>query len=481
VSQKNEEIDSKELPLEYQVFALSFKDDDAVKYFADNLPVKTIGAFDDSLGLKEFYQSILEYHALTKSAPVDPIGFRSWLETETNLYTAINELVGIDAFMDTILNLKVSNPEQVTAVLKKRANTRTQMDHLKELTQLINKKDNKTEQDDKRIEILTTEIRRLEASVQYNPFEGVTSIEDIKSNADDIFDIPSFLPTPYASLNKALGYSETKGGFPRSAVSGVAAQSGFGKSTLTKCLVNHWLDLGLNVLFINFEETRNHWEKILFSQVIEDNVYSKAEKWTPQEKDLNKGKFFDRLNSWGDQLKVKHSPESSYYDDLERWIRDLVGDGQWKPDVIVIDTIQSLIARGVSGSRWGEYEFMMINLERLAKDLDAAIILTAQLNNDAVKENREVIKQSDLGGSLTIFQKCSIIVVITEKKLLTDGDIMEARIMQLQIPKNRIMGMIPMHSVPTIRYDDNAKSYYEHTLTPAEAAAQAAAHDFDDI
>lgn len=155
MSSKNA-IDANELPLEYQVFALSFKDDDAIKYFAENLPVKAVGAIDDSLGLKEFYQTLLDYYDVTKSAPVDTIGFRSWLETETTLYSAINELVGMDAFMDTILDLKVSNPEQVTAVLKKRANTRAQMDTIGELTAILNKKTNRTEEDEERIAQFST-------------------------------------------------------------------------------------------------------------------------------------------------------------------------------------------------------------------------------------------------------------------------------------------------------------------------------------
>lgn len=479
MSPKREEIESKELPLEYQVFALSFKEADAIKYFADHLPVKVIGAINDDLGMKEFYQTLLEYYDTTKSAPIDPIGFRSWLETETNLYTAINELVGVEAFMNTILDLKVSNPEQVTAVLKKRANARSQMDALGELTQLIQKKENKTEADHVRIKQLTDMIHQLQASVQYSPHDGLTSIQDIKDNVDDIFEIPNFLPTPYKSYNRALAYNEASGGYPRGAVSAIVAPSGLGKSTLAKNLCNHWLDLGYKVLFINYEETRNHWEKILLSQLIGQNVYAHADEWSEKDKELNREIFYDRLDRWGDNLKVKHSPESSYYDDMERWIRDLINDGTWIPDVIVIDTIQSLIGKG-GGPRWGDYEIMMINLERLAKDLDAAIILTAQQNNDAIKESREEIKQSDVGGSVAIVQKCSIISVITEKKLLSD-EVADERVMQIQIPKNRITGKVVMSGTPTVRFDDESKSYLEHTPSPKELVAAATYNEFNDL
>ncbi len=474
---KEEKIDSNELPLEYQVFALAFQDKDALPYFSDYLPVRVIGAMDDGLGLKQFYQSLLEFYSITKSTPIDPIAFRSWLETDTNLYSAINELIGIDAFMESLLSLKVSNPEQVSAVLRKRADTRHQMDALMELQSLLSKKENKTAEDDQKIEQLTMKIRQLQASSNYDPFEKLTSVEDIKQSMDSIFDIPEFLPTPFPSYNEALAYSGTNGGIIRGAVQAIVANSGQGKSTFCKNLCNHWLDLGFKVLFINYEETRNHWEKILLSQIIEKNVYAHAEEWTEEEKEEHRQIFVKRLDQWGDNLRIKHSPETSYYDDLDKWLRDLISVGSWLPDVVVIDTIQSLVGKS-NGPRWGDYEMMMINLERLAKDINAAVILTAQQNNDAVKENREIIKQSDIGGSLTIVQKCSVISVITEKKLLTQDDTMDERIMQIQIVKNRITGKQTLNNMPTIIYDDESKSYKEYHLSAAEQELKL---DFDSL
>lgn len=881
----NEEVNSNELPLEYQVFALSFQDPDAIKHFAEHLPIKAVGALDNSLGLKEFYSTLLSYYDVTKSAPIDPIGFRSWLETETDLYAAINELVGIDAFMDTIINLKVSNPEQISAILKSRANKKAQIDALGELQTVLNNKTNKTEGDAERIEELTQRIRQLEHSVGFNPLEGLTSTEDIKNGIDDIFAVPNFLPTPYKAYNKALAYSAENGGYVRGAVHAVVATSGSGKplsietpilmstgrykrlgdikagdsivnskgmadkvlavheqglldcikittrsgrtvisardhgfltstgewveakdltldhklvipstivdhgqhkqnelmrlvgyvigdgaitsgnqnitcfdegvlndlqsivptlgyklrhvtrgrydilvskglnkvgdltdretdilyciglgsssyndiaealsvsyntvgvglvglrkklgvrffddleeeakkitwtyndpkraqpivkmldtlgvrggshtksipdwvyesshenighllgayfsadgyvshpreklkgrggkqtptielysvqkdllestqrllaklgihsrlsakrgqylnethwswrltisnpidvsifsrkvylagdkldrlngwsvpelvhsdyivdgityleevgqnecrcltieedhtflandlvvhnSTLTKNLCNHWLDLGYKVLFINYEETRNHWEKILLSQIIEKNVYAHYDEWSDDEKTLYRQRFCDKLDEWGDRLKIRHSPDSSYYHDLERWLRDIINDGTWIPDIIVIDTIQSLITKG-TGPRWGDYETIMINLERLAKDFDAAVVVTAQQNNDAVKENREIVKQSDIGGGVTIVQKCSIITVITEPVMAGVPQLVEGQsVMQLQIPKNRITGKVVVSNMPTILYDDESKSYKDHVPTREE-------------
>lgn len=472
------EIESSELPLEYQVFALSFKDEGAIRYFAENLPVKVVGAFDNSLGLKEFYQSLLQYHEITNASLVDPIGFRSWLETETNLYTAINELVGIDAFIDTITHLKVSNPEQVVAILKSRANKRNQMDALAELQRVLTKKENKTDEDNEKIGQLTSRIQQLQASVQYSPQDGLTTIEDIKNDLDHIFEIPEFLETPFKEYNKALGYTGN-GGYVRGALHGVVAVSGFGKSTLVKNLCNHWLDMGYKVLFINYEETRSHWEKILLSQIIEKNVYAHSESWTEEELEHYKKIFIQRLEEWGDNLKVKHQPETSYYDDLDKWLRDLIGESVWIPDIVVIDTIQSLITKASKGPRWSDYESMIINMERLAKDMNAAFILTAQQNNDALKEKREVIHQGDIGGSVSIVQKCSIISVITEKKLLDDTE--DERVMQIQIPKNRITGKQTTRDMPTLLYDDESKSYKEYVLSPQQVAAQAKYDDFNDI
>lgn len=449
------------------MFALSFTETGAIEYFSENLPVKAIGTLDNSLGLKEFYGTLLNYFNVTKVSPIDPIGFRSWLETETDLYAAINELIGIEAFMDTILKLKVSNPEQVSAILKSRANKKTQIDALGELSTLLRAENNPN--NDEKVRELTAKIHQLQTSVGYSPLEGLVTTQDIKNNLEDVFDIPDFLTTPYRSLNAALSYSADNGGLPRGAVTAVTATSGSGKSTLVKGLCNHWLDQGLNVLFINYEETRNHWEKILLSQVIGKNVYAHYEHWSEDERAMYREQFEAKLDEWGDCLKVRHSPDSSYYHDLERWLRDIINDGTWMPDVVVIDTIQSLITKS-GGPRWGDYETIMINLERLAKDFDAAFIITAQQNNDRVKENREIVKQSDIGGGVTIVQKSSIIIAITEPALAGHNAPRDDNkiLMQLQIPKNRITGRMVISNMPTILYDDDSKSYVEHIPTANE-------------
>jgi len=363
--------------------------------------------------------------------------------------------------IDILMGLELSNSEAITELVKHKARKRRQINYLQELQMILNQKGQKTPEDVLRIEKLTSQIRELENQIHYNPLDKVTSGSDIIGRVDSLLDIPDFLPTQFKSLNRAMGYTDD-GGFFRGAVHAVIAPSGKGKSTFAKCLANNWLDNGYRVLYVNFEEALGHWERILFTQIIEQNVYSESHKWSQDQKESYMKIFKDKLSQWGDKLMVRHDPDTPYFEDLEFWLRDILGHNQNLPDVVIIDTIQSMFTRGKGKARWGEFEEMMVKLEKLARDMNCVLIITAQENANRMKEKREVVQQSDTGGSLAIQQKCAVTIFITEKRLATDDDTVDENIMQLQIPKNRITGSSFSYDPPLVKYVDFKKKYEEY-------------------
>jgi replicative DNA helicase len=199
------------------------------------------------------------------------------------------------------------------------------------------------------------------------------------------------------------------------------------------------------------------------TQIIGKNVYKDADTWSPEEKQKYIDKFKAKLAEWGDRLMVRHDPETPYFEDLERWLKDIIEHSNKTPDIVVIDTIQSMFTKGGKGKpRWGEFEEMMVKLEKLARDMNCVLIITAQENSNRMKEKREVVQQSDTGGSLAIQQKCAVTIFITEKKLLSGDDSEDDNIMQLQIPKNRITGSSFLYNPPLVRYVDSKKIYEEY-------------------
>jgi replicative DNA helicase len=258
-----------------------------------------------------------------------------------------------------------------------------------------------------------------------------------------------------------MGYTND-GGFYKGAVHAIIAPSGKGKSTFAKCLANNWVENGHTVLYVNFEEALGHWERILMTQIIGRNVYAEAESWTPSERQKYLAMFRAKLEEWGNRLMVRHDPETPYFEDLERWLRDII-DYAETPEVVIIDTIQSMFTKGGKGKpRWGEFEEMMVKLEKLARDMNCVLIITAQENSNRMKERREVVQQSDTGGSLAIQQKCAVTIFITEKKLISGDDAEDENIMQLQIPKNRITGSSFVYNPPLVKYVDSRKAYEEY-------------------
>jgi replicative DNA helicase len=454
-----------EVPLEYQIFALCFKEEGAISYFNENLDSDLVGLIHGEKGINEFYTALLSFYRATSLDRIDSIAFKSWLSSETEIYDALGGNAGVSILIDLILSTDFSNKESVLELVKYKANKRKQINYLQELQILIGKKGLKKEEDISRINELASAIKDLENQIKYDPFSKLTTAIDITERAEALLDIPSFLPTQFKALNKAMGYTED-GGFFRGAVHAIIAASGKGKSTFAKCLTNYWLDSGLRVLYINFEEATGHWERILMTQIIGRNVYLEADNWDSVEASKYLRIFKDRLLEWGDRLMVRHDPETPYFEDLEFWIRDLIGHPERTPDVLIIDTIQSMFIRGGGKGkpRWGEYEEMMVRLEKLAKDMNAAVIITAQENSNRMKEKREVVQQSDTGGSLAIQQKCAVTIFLTDKKLIAQDDVTDSSITQLQIPKNRITGSTFMYDPPLVRYNDYNKTYEDYEI-----------------
>lgn len=447
--------------LEFQVFALSMQQEGAIPYFMEHLSTETLkGA---GRGYSDFYGAIRDFYSKTGADPVDPIAFRSWLQTETKLYEALGGEDTVDIYLEKIEATPLSTPEAVTGLLRYRHNKKKQIETTEELKEAVNELDH-SDAYIERVNGLADRIRQLNQN-GVDPLKSVFDGNRIATEAPGLWDLPNFLPTPFKSLNRAMGYSDHSG-FMKGAVHAILAASGKGKSTFAKNLMNHWVEEGRTVLYINYEEARTHWERILFTQITKQNVYKGAE-LTPVEKKHYTRIFQDKMREWDGRFLVKHDPDTPYYEDMEIWVRD-VASRNGPPDVIIIDTIQSMFLKGTGKSlpRWGQYEEMMVRLEKLAKDLDASVIITAQENSNRMKEKREVVQQSDIGGSLAIAQKSSITIFITDAKTESGDDSIDESVMQLQIPKNRITGVAFMMDPPLVKYNDESKSYVELDLPP---------------
>lgn len=455
--------EEEDVPFEYNLFALALSKEGAIEYFKDNVDPEHVGLIHGRQGLHEFYLALIDFYDNTNISPVDPTAFISWLQNETEVADMLGGVVGAKAYLEGFKSIDLTTPEYVSKILHYRANKRKQLDLMQELQVGLNKKGHKTEEDKERIRAIADQIRDLENTLDVNPLDCVTTGHDIASHAHTLTKLPDFLPTlRFKKLNAAMGYSENAGFF-RGAVHAIIAESGSGKSTMIKCISQDWLDQGYNVLFINFEEAAQHWETILFSQVIKENIYAHAEEWTAEEMGARVEIFKEKLNEWGPKLMVRHDPDTNYFSDIEKWLYDIMGHDGPKPDAIVIDTINSMIEKG-KGSRWQEYEQMMIRLEKIAKDMDAAVVITAQQNTEAMKEGRQTIKQSDTGGSIAIQQKCSVTMFLVRRKDASNDDSIDDNIMEIQIPKNRITGIGVTGTPPLVYYDDEAKSYFEVNL-----------------
>ena len=143
-----EEIsESENSPLEYQAFALCLKEHGAIAFFNDNLPTDIVGLIHGEKGTHEFYEALLSFYRATNLDVVDSIAFKSWLETDTDIYDALGGNPGINVMVDLLMGLELSTKESVGELVKHKANKRKQINYLHELQLILTQKGQKTEED----------------------------------------------------------------------------------------------------------------------------------------------------------------------------------------------------------------------------------------------------------------------------------------------------------------------------------------------
>ena len=465
------------IDLELQVLGLAFRKEGAIEYFAQNLPPDDVGLPRDLKGVYEVYRQLINYWKETKEPSVDPTAFRAWLEYETDIAEAVGGADQLDLLFRPAMSSELSTPEAVAALVKRRARESRRKQAVESL---MKKLENGAPEED--VDELLQHVRSLGPHSLESLLDAVSTGSDIADRVHTLYELPDFLPTPFGALNRALSYSED-GGLAKGSVYAIVAASGAGKSTLAKSLMNNWVDTGHEVLFINYEESESHWERILFNQLTGTNPYT-VNQMDSEEREKAGAIFRDKLVEWGDRFIVHHNPDTVFFEDIEMWLREVVRQRRERGldiDAVIIDTIQSVFLKaGSSLPRWGQYEVMMVRLEALAKELDCVIMITAQENNNRVKEKREVVEQSDIGGSVTIVQKCTAVMVLMKKSAMEGDNIAGAEsFVEIQIPKNRITGETYSLEPPMLKFDDAKKSF--EAIDVNAAAVQSAIQSVDDV
>lgn len=272
--------------VEYQLFSSCMSEDGAIAYYSANLPDTLVGLPDANKGVHELYSAMLHYYQSTNLPIVDSESFKIWLKDETNIYEALGGHDGVDAMLTYIKSSSTIPKESIVEILKYKEAKSRQKTYVKELEILIGRKGLKSDKELSRINELIKAIQDINNYSRSNPFDNVTTADDIIDRSESLLDIPDFVPTQFKSLNRAMGYTDD-GGFFRGAVHAIIAPSGKGKSTFAKCLANNWLDVGYTVLYVNFEEAIGHWERILMTQILGENVYSESHKWSKEIKKKN--------------------------------------------------------------------------------------------------------------------------------------------------------------------------------------------------
>lgn len=446
--------------LDLQILSASINNPEANNYFHNYLIADAVGKPTNTFGMYQLYTNAIK--CFSETGEINPKVFKIWLSNYPDLYSELGGDKGYSELQEQLSSIEPIDYITLTRLGNKRLQKKVSMNKLEELNQLL-QDDQST---DDQIQAATSElVDRIKEAKDREPI-ALRRSQDIAADIDGLWAKDNFIPTQFKKLNNLLGHSVDNGGVTRGNVYTIADMSGVGKSTFAKSLCVNWLDNGYKILFINFEEAQLHWETILFSQVVAQDIYRvKAEGDSAFCSSLEK-KFRKTLDKWGSNFMVRHDPDSVQYDDLEDWLKDLYYNQESdRPDIVVIDTIQSLFKKGGNGTRWGQFEEIMVRLEQLAKEMNAVFLITAQQNNNSLIHSKEELDQSDIGGGVTIVQKSSVVMFLVPAKSKEDSGFGEEEqqtdLYNLRVIKNRITGKKSGQNPPIIRYDGDSKMFVD--------------------
>jgi len=353
----------------------------------------------------------------------------------------------------SLSSLDLGSPRNDAKKLKEDASRREMADTLQIAAQLAQERGN-----DKEFSEIMGRLNQLREEITYDPLDGVMQADDLLSSLDTIDQMPDFVPTRFPSLNAAIGYDPQRGGLAKGAVHALVGAPGAGKSTFTISLLTGFLESGQSVAFANFEITESLWVKFFFANCTGCNTL-RMKDYPQGFFERSKEKFSRLMKEWEDRVFIKHSHSSLFYEDIETWIRDVSRDKSI--DVLIVDTLQSLeVGSRKYATRWQAYEHIMMRLERLALDLNVAVLITGQENVNRIKEGRETASISDTGGSVAIEQKSAVVMHL----IVPSDEIVDW--VEIQLTKNRVVGKISDASTIQFQYDDNYKGHREYVPHP---------------
>jgi hypothetical protein len=114
------EPETKEEPFEFQLLSLAIKQRGAITKFTQDLNPEDVGLVHGQRGIYEIYLSMLNYHDKTGLDVVDPIAFKSWLQTETDIFDALGGFEGVDTFVDKLVSMDTCSLEAAVEVVRDR-------------------------------------------------------------------------------------------------------------------------------------------------------------------------------------------------------------------------------------------------------------------------------------------------------------------------------------------------------------------------
>lgn len=223
------------------------------------------------------------------------------------------------------------------------------------------------------------------------------------------------IPTGFPVYDQSIG-----GGLRKSTVNVIAARPKTGKTLLVDNMGWHISQLGIPVLNLDTEMTKEDHINRLLAMITETeiNQIETGKFATSPDKKLKIEKAVDKLEDAKIYYKsIAGKPFEEQLALMRRWIVKDVGledDGSAKPCVIFYDYLKLMDSQGISQDL-KEYQvlgFMMTSLHNFATRYKVPIVAFVQLNRDGItKESTDTASGSDriiwLCSNFTIFKRKS--------------------------------------------------------------------------
>lgn len=307
------------------------------------------------------------------------------------------------------------------------------------------------------------------ATIDFNDDLGLDYFEDLQKRLERLKEKVDVIPTGIPTLNKIIG-----GGWQRQTLNIIGAPTNVGKTMMLCALALNLIRQGYNVLYITLEIRDDLLANRIDANLTDTPIGSLAENVDLlMENVLREREEADREGNPFGQLIIKdYKSEDIRSNQIKALCRELQAKRHFKPDVIIVDSIDYIIpnTKSYSENTYGKLKTASREVRNVMCSFDCVGFSAVQVGRQAFSSS--VIELEDTSDSIGIPQTADFMMMVSRTE-----DMVEENKLCCHVAKNRF-GENKKTFFLDVQYDfmriTDSEASGENEIEHKEAKAKAA-------